>query len=137
MLHRRYAQARHHAASPAIDLTRQTIRRYSLRPSAEQPFRLPPGISSCRLLEERGALGAGRHEIVGTITEYPRRGNAVGLVLQVEEFGGYTLNNDGIQRRDLRLVLFLRLHKVDGLDCLPMSASGKRWNYATACIPLD
>jgi hypothetical protein len=38
---------------------------------------------------------------------------------------------------DLRLVLFLRLHKVDELNCLPMSASGERWNYATACIPLD
>jgi hypothetical protein len=47
------------------------------------------------------------------------------------------MNNDGIQRMDLRLVLFLRLHKADELNCLPMPASGKQWNYATACIPLD
>jgi hypothetical protein len=47
------------------------------------------------------------------------------------------MNNDSIQRMDLRLVLFLRLHKADELNSLPTSASGERWNYATACIPLD
>src|SRR5689334_3681600 len=47
------------------------------------------------------------------------------------------MNNDAIQRMDLRLVLFLRLHKMDELNCMSMSASGKRWNYATACISLD
>ncbi len=44
----------------------------------------PPRIASCRLLEGRGALSAGRHEIIRTVTEYPRRGNAFGPVLQVK-----------------------------------------------------
>jgi hypothetical protein len=47
------------------------------------------------------------------------------------------MNNDSIQRMDLRLVLFLRLHQADELNSLPRSASGKQWNYATACILLD
>ena len=57
--------------------------------------------------------------------------------LSFKWFEAMFMNNDAIQRMDLRLVLFLRLHKADELNCLPMPASGKQWNYATACIPLD
>ena len=47
------------------------------------------------------------------------------------------MNNDAIQRMDLRLVLFLRLHKMGELNCRPMFAPGSRWVYAAACMTLD
>jgi hypothetical protein len=58
-------------------------------------------------------------------------------VAAIKWFVATFMNDEAIQWIDLRLVLFLRLHKMGELNCRPMFAPGSRRVHAAACMPLD